>query len=52
MFFDNQNDTDIIINTIINNTNNLVNPTLGLQRGNMFNNEYKTYFLFVVLGLD
>ena len=43
MFFDNQNDNDIIINTIINNSNNLVNPTLGLQRGNIFNNEYKAY---------
>lgn len=43
MFFDSLNDSNIIISSIANDTNLLTNPKLGLIRGNMFNNEYKTY---------
>lgn len=41
MFFDNQKDINIIINN--NNNNKLVNPSIALKRGNIFNNEYKNY---------
>ena len=43
MFFDNQNDINEIINTISYNNSNLLNPSIGLQKGNMFNKEYKAY---------
>ena len=43
MFFDNEMDTNIIINQLSNDNNNLTNPMTGLIKGNMFNQEYKSY---------
>ena len=43
MFFDNQNDLNIIINNISNDNNNLSNIKEGLIKGNMFNKEYMPY---------
>ena len=43
MFFDNQNDLNIIINNISNDNNTLTNVKEGLIRGNMFNKEYIPY---------
>lgn len=43
MFFDNQNDLNEVISTLSNNDSNLINPSIGLQKGNMFNKEYKPY---------
>ncbi len=48
MLFDEISDINFLINNMnkLKNTNNnskLVNDSIGLQRGNMFNNEYKPY---------
>ena len=43
MFFDNQNDLNIIINNISNDNNTISNVKEGLIKGNMFNKEYKPY---------
>ena len=43
MFFDNQNDLNIIINDISNDNNILSNVKEGLIKGNMFNKEYIPY---------
>ena len=43
MFFDNQNDLNIIINDISNDNNTLTNVKEGLIKGNMFNKEYIPY---------
>ena len=43
MFFDNQNELNIILNNNINDDNTTINPKEGLIKGNMFNNEYKSY---------
>ena len=43
MFFDNQNDLNIILKDKINSDNIITNPKEGLIKGNMFNNEYKSY---------
>ncbi len=43
MFFDSQNDLNMILNNTINNDNIITNSKDGLVKGNMFNNEYKPY---------
>lgn len=44
MLFDDNMDVNMIMNmTGISSKNNLVDEKLGLQRGNMFNNEYDQY---------